>query len=396
VLGRKNEAQDVALGEALSTQLDEMKGLAMKLGQIVSYMDVPLPASVTEKLARLQTGTVGMSEEETRTVLADALGPDFEALFERIDWTPVAAASIGQVHRVRHRGRDVALKIRYPQVAESFRSDLGAVGRIAGLASLASSVDGRAIVDELAARLAEECDYRAEARNQAMFRRSFSSDPEVEIPEVFEALCSESTLASAWSDAGPFAEAASRTQEVRNRYARALVRFSYRSLFRLGVIQADPHPGNFLFHADGRVVCLDFGCVRALPPEFVSNLRRMLAAIQSDDREGFRSATIGLGMAPRPDRFDFDHHFTMMEHLHRPLLEREFAFSPEFVQRGMEFNGPASPNARTMDMPPAYVWVARLQWGLWSLLARLRSTADLRDITHEIMTEECDATRLDG
>lgn len=396
MFGRANDERDAVLGEALTHQLDEMKGLAMKLGQIVSYMDVPLPAAVTEKLARLQTGEHGMSAEDTRAVLDSALGADFETRLDAIDWSPIAAASIGQVHRARYEGREIALKVRYPEVAESFRSDLSAVGRVASLAGLASAVDGRAIVGELQARLVEECDYRTEARSQAMFRAAFATDAGLEIPEVFEALSTESTLATAWSEGIPFAEALERPQAVRNRYAEALVRFSYRSLLELGVIQADPHPGNFLFHDDGRVVCLDFGCVRRLEPHFVGYLRQMLEAIEAEDRASFRGATIGLGMAPRPERFDFDHHFETMAHLHRPLLEPGFVFSSDFIRKGMEFNGPTSPNARVMNMPPAYVWVARLQWGLWSLLNRLRSTADLRPILDAILTTESHAACADG
>ena len=386
-LGRTESARDGALGEALTEQLDEMKGLAMKLGQIVSYMDVPLPASVTEKLAQLQTGVHGMSAEETRAALVGALGEDFEAHLDVIDWSPIAAASIGQVHRARFAGREIALKIRYPKVAESLRSDLGAVGRLAGLASLASAVDGRAIVGELGARLVEECDYRTEAHNQKRFREAFAGDLGVEIPEVIDLLSTESTLATTWSDGSPFATAVSSSQEIRNRYASTLVRFSYRSLLELGNIQADPHPGNFLFHEDGRVVCLDFGCVRNFEPAFVAQLREMLQAIDADDRDRFRAATIDLGMAPRPDRFDFEYHFETMAHLYRPLLEHDFAFTSAFIRRGLEFNGPSSPNARVMNMPPAYLWVARLQWGLWSLLNRLQSTADLRPILDSIMRE---------
>lgn len=386
VLRRKEGAQDERLGEALSDQLDQMKGLAMKVGQIVSYMDVPLPSSVQEKLARLQRGMQGMPEAKTRAALAAALGADWASRFDAFEIEPFAAASIGQVHRASFEGQPIAFKLRYPEVADTMSSDLGTMRRIASLASLASAVNGQAIVDELAARLSEECDYEREARYQSLFRCAFADDPDIVIPDVHASLSTESTIATAWCDGSTLEVACEAHEATRNRYARALVRFSYRSLFELGTIQADPHPGNFLFGDDGRVTCLDFGCVRAFDPELVQALRAMLVALDHGDHPGFREAIVAIGMAPKPKRFDFEHAFRMMEHLNRPLLQPRFAFTPAFVREGMDYNGPTNPNARHMDLPAPYLWVVRLQWGLWSLLTRLRADVALRDIIDDLLT----------
>ena len=387
VLRRREGAQDERLGEALSEQLDQMKGLAMKVGQIVSYMDVPLPSSVQDKLARLQRGVRGMPEAETRAALAAALGADWASRFDAFEIEPFAAASIGQVHRASFEGRPIALKLRYPEIADTMSSDLGTMRRIASLASLASSVDGQAIVDELAARLSEECDYGREARYQSLFRCAYADDPDIVIPEVHGSLSTESTLATAWCDGVALEAACKSPESVRARYARALVRFSYRSLFELGTIQADPHPGNFLFDDDGRVTCLDFGCVRAFEPELVGALRSMLVALDREDHPAFRDAIVAIGIAPKPDRFDFGHAFRMMEHLHRPLLQPRFAFTPAYVREGMDYNGPTNPNARHMDLPGPYLWIARLQWGLWSLLTRLEADTVLRDILDDVLAQ---------
>lgn len=136
LLGRAVGERDLELGELLTGQLDQMKGLAMKVGQIVSYLDVPLPDRVQEQLARLQTGQHAMPPSQVRRVLEAALGVEVEACFEAFEWAPVAAASIGQVHRARVLGRPVAVKVQYPDVAGSFSNDLRAVGRISSLASL--------------------------------------------------------------------------------------------------------------------------------------------------------------------------------------------------------------------------------------------------------------------
>jgi predicted unusual protein kinase regulating ubiquinone biosynthesis (AarF/ABC1/UbiB family) len=385
VLGRKEGARDVELGKLLTGQLDEMKGLAMKIGQIVSYMDVPLPESVQQELSRLQTGMCGLSEDETRSALAAALGEDYRARFEQFNLQPIAAASIGQVHRARVAGRDIALKLQYPNVAASFREDLGAVNRIASLASLASAVDGRAIVRELALRLEEECDYAREGSFQQKFKRAFANDPEVHIPSVLSAFTTRATLASHWADGQRFEQACRAPRDLRRTYATTLVRFSYRSLLELATVQADPHPGNFLFGPAERVTFLDFGCVRVLDVDFVQLLRLMVRAIDTGDRSAFRDVVIALGMAPKPKRFDFEHHFLVMEHLHRPLLQDRFEITSAFIREGLAYNGPQSPNARHMAFPPEQVWVARLQWGLWSVLSRLGVSLCLRETLDAVM-----------
>ncbi len=380
-------AADIVLGEALTEQLDEMKGLAMKLGQIVSYMDVPLPDVVQERMARLQSGTRGLDEEATRRALSEAWGEDFETRFDAFDIVPFAAASIGQVHRARYQGRDVVVKLQYPDVQKGFRDDLRSVGRIAQLASLASAVDGDAIVRELGRRLGEECDYEREGRAQAAFRAYFENDRDIFVPQVQPELSTARTLVTEFAVGDSYQKARAFPDKVRMQLAHALIRFNYTSLLCAAAIQADPHPGNFLFRDFGQIVCLDFGCVRIFERRFVELLRRMIRSLRDGDRSLFRETTLALGLTSRPKKFDFEHQFAMMHHLHQPLLSERFQFSSAFVQEGLKYNGPTSPNARFMSMPPAYIWVARLQWGLWSLLARLDAEIEMKDEIERILSE---------
>ncbi len=366
-----------------------MKGLAMKIGQITSYMGVPLPEEVERSLARLQTGVVGMDPEAVEAALVAAFGEGSATLFERFDITPIAAASIGQVHRARFEGREVAVKIRYPDVAAGFEADIGMLNRIAGMASLASAVDGRAVVKELAARLQEECDYLREAERQAQFARAFADDPEVEVPEVVSARSSDAVLTTGWAgDTRSFAAlCADAGAEDRRRVALTMTRFAYRSLLTIGTIQADPHPGNFLFK-DGVVVFLDFGCVRVLGPDLSAAVRAQIEAVRDDDRPAFRRSCEDLEIVGDPRRFDYDHHFLVMEHLYRPFTRPTFRIDAAYVQEGMAFNGPSNPNARTMTIPSAYVWVMRLQWGLSSVLAKLDVEVDYGSTLAKILAME--------
>ena len=371
-----------ALGETLARELDEMKGLAMKLGQIVSYMDVPLPPTVQQRLARLQTGDNAMDLSALVPDLERALGKPLGELFAEVEPRPIAAASIGQVHRARLLdGRPVAVKLQYPEIAKTFHHDLGSIWRLSSIASAFSAVDGRALVTELADRLAEECDYLREARAQTMFREAFQDDPAVVIPEVWWTHVAPSVLTTTWIEALSFEQASQQlSPELRARVAHTMVRFAYRGLLELAVIQADPHPGNTLFFPDGRVVFLDFGCVRELDLPFACALRELTRAVVANDTTAFRQAALELGVVGRPRRFDFGHYFRTMHHLYRPFLDARFRFTPAFIKETMALNGPTSPNARTLAMPRPYLWVARLQWGLWSVLTRLGAEVDLRDV----------------
>jgi predicted unusual protein kinase regulating ubiquinone biosynthesis (AarF/ABC1/UbiB family) len=384
LFGRTEGPADQHLGEILAAQLDTMKGVAMKLGQIASYMDVPLPVSVQTELTRLQSGIQGMSPAQTHEALRRALGEDYASRFETLDLKPIAAASIGQVHRARAGDRDIALKVRYPNAAQDLAKDIAPLRTLASFASLSSAVDGQALVQELMERFSQECDYLSEAKQQTFFRQAYSGFENIMIAQVIPDFSTESTLASEWLHGRTLAGVLDNPQEVRNAYARTLFHFAYHSLFALRTIQADPHPGNYLFGPGLSVGFLDFGCVRQFDANWIAQLLAMIRSIERDDRHAFRESTIALGMAPAPDRFDFHHHFRMMQHLHRPLIARHFEFTPDFVRAGLAFNGPTSPNARQMAMPAPYLWIARLQWGLWSVLTRLHAKVDLHTIFEEI------------
>lgn len=375
VLRRKEGAQDERLGEALSEQLDQMKGLAMKVGQIVSYMDIPVPASVQDKLARLQRGVRGMSEAATREALTAALGEDWASRFDAFEIEPFAAASIGQVHRATFEGRPIALKLRYPEVADTMHSDLGTMRRIASLASLAAAVDGQAIVDELAARLAEECDYEREARYQSLFRCAFKDDPDLVIPEVHGSLVTESTLGTTWCDGVPLEVACEASAAIRSRYARALVRFSYRSLFQLGAIQADPHPGNFLVLPGPRLCLLDFGCVGRLSGEKIAAYKQIAMAVLAQDSRKVADLLGRAGFATRDGSADSLVGFAdlMLEQFREGAADWASIDPREQLARAMEL---ARDNP-VVEVPPEFVLLGRVFGTLGGLVLHYKPDINL-------------------
>ena len=403
VVGRAAGAADRELGERLAAELDQMKGLGMKLGQIVSYMDVPLPAEAQAALAKLQQGNFALPPEEFRAALEAGLRSvgveSIEAALVDLGAEPVAAASIGEVHRARLRAPtgapeafdEVAVKVRYPGVENRFEGDLAGVRRMASLARFVSTVDGEALVRELGERLTIECDYGSEATWQAAFRDFFAGDDDLKIPRIVGSLSSVGVLISEWVEAQTF-DAFRATAEVgeRRRIAEAMVRFGYRSMLVAFAIQADPHPGNFLIRSrEGgpQLVCLDFGCVRELPRDMAEATRAQTEALWRGDEPAFRAASEAMGLIGTAKRFDYDHLWRQYRHMFAPFLREDFVFDEAYAKDTLRYNGPTNPNARKLGIPAPYMWIARLQWGLWAVVKRLEVEGGYGEVLEEILAE---------
>lgn len=382
---RRSEADDDAFGEALVGELDTMKGLAMKVGQMLSYLDGAVPPATAARLAGLQRGHVATPWAELAPVVEAALGAPVAAVFASVDPTPVASASIGQVHRAVWRGRDVAVKVQHPGVRETFEADVGNLRRIAGVASLASRVDGAAIVADLRDRLLEECDYAHEAAQQRAFRAAFAGDSEVVVPEVIDAASAREVLTTAWVDGAGLDDVLGAPQEARDRWGAILARFTWRSMFRRAIVHADPHPGNQRY-LDGAVAFLDFGCVRAFPADWLAAERRLVRAVLDDDRPAFRAAVIDAGHVGAAG-FDFDEHWAMERWMWAPYLGGRYRFAPGIIGEARRFKRVGNPNARKLAIPPAWTWLARVLFGLHASLGRLGAAGRF----DELLRAELDA-----
>ena len=369
---------------AMVRELGKLKGLAMKIGQMASYLPGALPEEAQEVLARLQADTQPLAWSTVSEVLTRELGGAPTTLFDAIEPTPFAAASIGQVHRARHDGRAVAVKVQYPSVDEVLERDLAAAGWFLKLSSMGTPIDAKAVAGELRARVLEECDYVREADSQERFRALLARYPHCEVPEVVRSRSSRRVLTTTFAEGAPFARfRAEATRAEKDAAGAAIFETCFRCVFEHCVYNADPHPGNYLFRKDGHVVFLDFGCVRRFEPAMIDTWKRFALAVRRDDREAFREAFLDLGLARRGDaKFDWAHQLEVTRYLYAPFLASKaepFTYTAEYVRRSYGLMIFDNPNKLRTAMPPEWLFLNRLQWGLNAILAQLGATGPWGD-----------------
>ena len=383
---------EIGHAEDVVRELGAMKGALMKLGQMVSYLDESLPEHVRTALAQLQQDAPPMSVELAAEMVEHELGARPEVVFAEWDPEPVAAASIGQVHRaLTHDGRAVAVKVQYPGIAEAVESDLGNVGMLfGGIGRAYPGFDAAPMVDELRTRLREELDYRLEATRQQRFADYYADHPFIHVPRVLPEFSAARVLTTELAEGVRFAEAQQWSQEQRDLAGEAIFRFVFRSFYRLRLFNGDPHPGNYLFRPDGRVTFLDFGLVKEFAPSDIDLIRRLIETVVLDpdpaefriamERAGFLKAGAPVSDADVTEYFG--HFYSHMRERGPHPITKEFA--SEVVRRFFDVKGPYGQVMKYANVPPAFVVVQRVNLGLFAVLAALHATADWRSVGEEL------------
>jgi len=372
-----DEDAAIEAAEALLEQLDGLKGLSMKIGQMVSYLDTMLPPKAQRILARLQFESRPVEWKVISEVLRTELGePD--SVFETIENTPFAAASIGQVHRAELDGTPVAVKIQYPEIERLVEADIKTIRRLSRLLLAITPLDGQGLIDELSGRVVEECNYANEARNQTRFARFLSDDDDVSVPAVHSRASSRRVLTTTFVEAMDFYTFRDTVpSEVKNRAAASIYRACFTCIFGHHAYNADPHPGNYLFDEEGHVTLLDFGCVKYFSSEFIANWKRIARSILDDDLSAFREAWTDAGFVWRERSFDWEHQLAAMRVLYSPMLSKTpFTFTHAFTRRVSDALARRNKNKLESKMAPDWLFVNRLQLGMFSVLAHLEATAD--------------------
>jgi predicted unusual protein kinase regulating ubiquinone biosynthesis (AarF/ABC1/UbiB family) len=389
------ESRHMETAAAMVSALGEMKGAAMKLGQLASFIDTELlPPEYAEiyqeQLAALRTSAPPMPWRRVKSVLSDEYDEPISEHFSEFEEEAFAAASIGQVHRARLLdGRQVAVKIQYPGVAEALESDLRNAGVIVRLArAIAPGLDAKAVARELRERVMEELDYEFEAQNQRSFSRAYREHPFIYVPDVITRLSRRRVLVTEFVDGIGFEEVKRLDAAQRGRFGEIVFRFCFGSIYHLQHFNADSHPGNYLLMEDGRVAFLDFGMTKKLDVEQIELEQRAIDAAVRQEPEALRRALADLGFVKNPSKLDAER---LMDHVMLVggwyMEDRDYQVSARRVAKIIE--SASDPRSEYFDvlrresLPAEELMGRRMETGVIAVLAQLRAKRNWYRIMRE-------------
>lgn len=375
--------------QRLGDRLSEMRGAAMKVGQLLS-MDSGqlLPPQLTELLARLREDAHAMPLGQVAGVLKQAWGEGWESQFARFTFTPLAAASIGQVHQavLKKNGRRVAVKIQYPGIRASIDSDVENVAVLLRFARLVpAEIDFAPLLQEAKNQLHAEADYRREAVSLGRFAEHLTADSRFEVPAVIDELTTEQTLTMQFLDGTPIESLADAPALERNAAAAALLELALHEVFDWGLVQTDPNFANYLYSSQSkRIQLLDFGATRDYEPDFRNELHKLLAACIGGDDEDVAACATAVGYLDQADPARYRNSVvTLLRAATEPARSSgDYAFGRSDLAERMKDS--------VMDMrleqkfaripPPQVLFLHRKLGGLYLLLSRLRATVPVAGI----------------
>jgi len=387
--GERPDLRAIALSprnaHKLAGELAKMRGAAMKVGQLIS-MDAGdlLPPEFAEILARLRADARPMPPRQLKQVLNAAWGERWLSRFQRFDPRPLAAASIGQVHRAITRdGRDLAVKVQFPGVAESIDSDVDNLGALIGASGLLPRhIDIKPLLAEAKSQLHEEADYLAEAAHLARFHDWLEADARYLLPRPDAELSGRTILAMDYIESRPLEALEAEEQGLRDRIVTDLFDLLFRELFELGAIQSDPNLANYRYDPERAcLVLLDFGAVRTLPSDLVAGYRDLLRAGAAADAEGLQAAAGRIGY------FDADTPGDQLELLLKIMMA---AAAPLRAEGGFDFAasdlaGELRDDGMELGLERGYrhlppvdaLYLHRKFGGLYLLARRLKARVDI-------------------
>jgi predicted unusual protein kinase regulating ubiquinone biosynthesis (AarF/ABC1/UbiB family) len=394
MLGRRGSEK---VAERAAEVLGNLRGLAAKLGQTASYVDGFVPEThraVYEKaLGALRTAAPHSSASAIRAVVEQELGAPLEQLFANFSEQPFASASIGQVHRAElPNGQPVAVKVQHPGIDGAIESDLSNVSLLEGFVGALGprALNSGAVLEEVKARFREELDYRLEAERQEQFRSLHERDPQIQIPRVVRERSARRVLTMELVSGATLEEAAQASPELRRSYAETLWRFVFKGNLVGGMFNADPHPGNYLFQPNGSVIFLDFGCIQPIQGARLQAARELHRAALAKNEPAFRRAAAVIleskggsyeAAATAYSRLCFEPVFaspfritsefaTSLVHEIKSVKEQLWAKDKSFVQ-----------------LPSGMLFMNRLQFGFYSVLARLDVSVDYAEVERSFLAE---------
>jgi predicted unusual protein kinase regulating ubiquinone biosynthesis (AarF/ABC1/UbiB family) len=400
------ERRNLEAAEQIVAALGTMKGAAMKLGQVLSFLDMGLvPEEHREafqaKLGALRDAAPKVRFADMRKVVESELGEKLGDVFDAFDETPIAAASIGQVYAATLAdGRRVAVKVQYPGVAQAVRADMQNLGMILRvMKSVAPGLDVRATAEEIRGRIHEELDYELEAQNQRAMARIFRGHPFIAIPEVVTSLSREKVIVTELVAGRGFDDLRGEAPAVRDRLGEIVFRFYFGCMYRHRQFSGDPHPGNFLLLEDGRVAFLDFGLYKVMPADLIEIELACQRAGAEGDAEELHRIWSATGFLRRPDRFEPEVLLAQFRDATWWYLEDgELRLTPEVATQVMiDMSDPRSEHFGTMrheSLPADHIFGRRVEMLTLAVLGQLGSSANWHRIAREWMYGDAPVTAL--
>jgi predicted unusual protein kinase regulating ubiquinone biosynthesis (AarF/ABC1/UbiB family) len=404
------ERRHIEAAEQIVAALGTMKGAAMKVGQVMSFLDVGMvPPEYQEefqkKLAALRDAAPTVTFKDMKKVIEQELDDPFTEVFEEFDEEPIAAASIGQVYRARLTdGRPVAVKVQYPGVAAAVRADMQNLGMILRLAKrIAPGMDPKAIGEEIRDRIEEELDYELEAQNQRTLARIFKGHPFIVVPGVVTSLSRERVLVTEFVEGIGFEELKGYPQEERNRIGEIIFRFYFGCLYRHGQFSGDPHPGNSMLlngdPAHPKMAFFDFGLFKKMPPGTVELEIEVAKATIDGDTDRIMQLGTETGFFPEPDKFDPQ---KVLEHFRAATgwytVDEWVELRPELATQVLiDMSDPRSEyfgQLRHENAPPDHIFGRRMEVLTLAVISQLRAQGNFHRIAREWFYGDPPATEL--
>ncbi|MET9491716.1 AarF/ABC1/UbiB kinase family protein [Nocardia sp. NPDC006630] len=402
---RMAEESMIRATEQMVMVLGTMKGVAMKLGQMLSVLDFDLvPPEHRERfqrrLAVLRDSAPSVSFEVMRAVIEEDYGRTLEQVFAEFEPEPIAAASIGQVYRAKlHDGRTVAVKVQYPGIDAAVRADLKNLAMFRRILQSAMPWVTPAVLDELRLNLESELDYVAEANTQSQIAALYSGHPFIVVPDTMPELSSQRVLVSEYFPGRSFGDIRALPAEERNRIGEIIYRFYVGSLFTFNEFCGDPHPGNLLLGADGKVAFLDFGLYNRMDPEHVEFEATCIRAAAEDRAEELRDLMVQRGVIDSPDEITPEECLEyVLSACEWALVDEDLTITPELASgafilavdpRGSEFAG-----MKQQNLPPEHLFSRRAEFLTFGVLGQLEATANWHRIAREWLYGDDPVTEL--
>ncbi|QLY33162.1 AarF/ABC1/UbiB kinase family protein [Nocardia huaxiensis] len=392
--------------KALVNGLGTMRGAALKIGQALSIVDGGIfPDEVRDDfqkaLAKLRDSAPTVGFDKMRKLIETELGGKLSEHFAEFRETPIASASIGQVYRARlHDGREVCVKVQYPGIDKAVRADIKNMALFShALKLIAPALDTAALSAEIRDRVEEELDYELEAQNQRAAARLFRGHPFIVVPDVVTALSGQRVLVTEFFDGRGFEDIKNDDQQARNRVAEIIFRFFCAGLLRYGQFSGDPHPGNFLVGADGRIAFLDFGLYKFIDQKSIEDLLVIQRAMAEGDALAVHRGLAAGGFLPDPDEVDAEEALPIVESVFGWLTVDEVVeITPEMVNDALANTivptGDSFNLIRKQSIPQEQMVSLRTLVMVMAVLGQLRAANNWHAIAREWQYNDAPTTEL--